>query len=382
MGTDMRHQSGFTTLSVTLILMLILLALSLLVGKLLVSDRRISLNEVQYRQAVALAEQGLSDGFGRVASADWRGSDTISGALGSYTTVLAKNASAAVIGSTTVVPVTIRSEATLTDGQAQMVAQAVAEAKYVAKPLVTDIPGAPLTLAGGGGIGGTGIVLANPNGGGPGVPVSVWTDDAIDGGGTWETCQLGDYAGGNSCSDTLSSAGTGSGAGKHSDIKESDPDFPKDLVKYLFDIDGRTDAGNEWWKTLGVVTVACDNLASTNAKIIMVMGDCKLPDQMGSASSPVVLIIKDGNLTMNANSEFNGLLFAYSTPTSPTVKPMSHEIRLLGGATLNGVFVANYTMDKLSGNYLVKYDESIMNTIKHGVEFKQLKLVPGSWRDW
>lgn len=373
MGTDMRHQSGFTTLSVTLILMLILLALALLVGKLLVSDRRISLNEVQYRQAVALAEQGLSDGFGRVASVDWRGSVNISGALGSYT-VLAQNASAAVIGSTTVVPVTIRSEATLTDGQAQ----AVAEAKYVAKPLVTDIPGAPLTLAGGGGIGGTGIVLANPNGGGPGVPVSVWTDDAIDGGGNWETCHLGNYSSGNSCSDNLSS----SRDGKHSDIKESDPDFPKDLVKYLFDIDGRTDAGNEWWKTLGVVTVACENLASTNAKIIMVTGKCSLPDKMGSASSPVVLIIKDGDLTMNAKSEFNGLLFAYSTPTSPTVKPTSYNIMLNGGATLNGVFVANYAMDKLNGNYLVKYDESIMNTIKHGVEFKQLKLVPGSWRDW
>jgi len=75
-------------------------------------------------------------------------------------------------------------------------------------------------------------------------------------------------------------------------------------------------------------------------------------------------------------------LFAYSTPTSPTVKPTSYNIMLNGGATLNGVFVANYAMDKLNGNYLVKYDESIMNTIKHGVEFKQLKLVPGSWRDW
>ncbi|MDX7822926.1 PilX N-terminal domain-containing pilus assembly protein [Aeromonas sp. PS2Canimalfood6] len=369
----MRPQSGFTTLSVTLILMLILLALSLLVGKVLVSDRRISLNEVQYRQAVALAEQGLSDGFGRVASVDWRGSVTISGALGSYT-VLAQNASAAVVGGTTVVPVVIRSVATLKDGQAQ----AVAEAKYVSKPVVTDIPGAPLTLAGGGGIGGTGIVLANPNGGGPGVPVSVWTDETLDGHGNWETCHAENYSGGNSCSDNISSAKDG----KKSDIKESDPDFPKDLVKYLFDIDGTVTSGNEWWNKLGVAKVACNDLATTAAKIIMVTGNCSLPDQLGSQSSPVVLIVKDGDITMNAKSNFSGLLFAYSTPTSPTATPTSYNIKLNGGATLNGIFVANYEMDKLNGNYLVKYDESILNAIKHGVAFKELKIVPGSWRDW
>ena len=58
--TDMRIQSGFTTFTVTLILLLILLAVTLLVGKLLVADRRITLNETLYRQVMALAEQGLS----------------------------------------------------------------------------------------------------------------------------------------------------------------------------------------------------------------------------------------------------------------------------------------------------------------------------------
>ena len=54
----MRIQSGFTTFTVTLILLLILLAVTLLVGKLLVADRRITLNETLYRQVMALAEQG------------------------------------------------------------------------------------------------------------------------------------------------------------------------------------------------------------------------------------------------------------------------------------------------------------------------------------
>ena len=91
----MRIQSGFTTFTVTLILLLILLAVTLLVGKLLVADRRITLNETLYRQVMALAEQGLSYGFGRLSAEGsscpsllpaWSGNSfSPSGAGGTYT---------------------------------------------------------------------------------------------------------------------------------------------------------------------------------------------------------------------------------------------------------------------------------------------------------
>ncbi|WOQ13909.1 PilX N-terminal domain-containing pilus assembly protein [Aeromonas media] len=371
----MRHQSGFTTLSVTLILMLILLALSLLVGKVLVSDRRISLNEVQYRQAVAMAEQGLSDGFGRVASVDWRG--TISGALESWSyTVQAQNASAVVIGGTTVVPVTIRSVATLRDEVAQPVAEAVAEAKYVSKPLVTDIPGSPLTVGGGmNDFGGSGEIVTNPNGGGPGVPVSIWSDKAVGAdNASWKTCQPGV----NGCGDTISDPKTIN----PSDIKASDINFPTDLVQYLFGLDD--DPENEWWYALGAKKVPCNKLASTTAKIILVEGDCDATGKIGSNTipvSPVILIIKDGNFTMNGTedkNQINGLVFAYSSTDPKT----SHTIRLNGGAAINGILVTNYKLDKFNGDYSVRYDASILDALKHGVEFKTLKLIPGSWHDW
>ena len=54
---------------------LILLGISLLVGKMLVADRRVTLNEVLYRQAMAVAEQGMADGLGRVTlDPGWRAS--------------------------------------------------------------------------------------------------------------------------------------------------------------------------------------------------------------------------------------------------------------------------------------------------------------------
>ncbi|WP_279486128.1 PilX N-terminal domain-containing pilus assembly protein [Aeromonas veronii] len=83
----MKRQSGFTTFTITLLLVLILLGISLLVGKMLVADRRVTLNEVLYRQAMAMAEVGLADGLGRLAlDPTWRTSGaTTTLTTGSYT---------------------------------------------------------------------------------------------------------------------------------------------------------------------------------------------------------------------------------------------------------------------------------------------------------
>ena len=83
----MKRHAGFTTFTVTLLLILILVGISLLVGKLMVADRKISVNEVQYRQALALAELGIADGMGRVSiDPAWRSSSgiSVSTAQGTY----------------------------------------------------------------------------------------------------------------------------------------------------------------------------------------------------------------------------------------------------------------------------------------------------------
>ncbi len=221
----MRIQSGFTTFTVTLILLLILLAVTLLVGKLLVADRRITLNETLYRQVMALAEQGLSYGFGRLSAEGsscpsllpaWSGNSfSPSGAGGTYTlTVECITPFPVVAGSTTpIAPIRIRSVASLSNSQAQ----AAVEARYVQSNVLAGTPAAPLTVAGGMAVGGNFTVVANPNGGGPGVPLSIWTNDYVDlNTGSGQTCHQGDYAGG--CSANISQPGN-----KQSDIKDSDP---------------------------------------------------------------------------------------------------------------------------------------------------------------
>lgn len=376
----MRTQSGFTTFTVTLILLLILLAVTLLVGKLLVADRRITLNETLYRQVMALAEQGLSYGFGRLSAEGsscpsllpaWSGNSfSPSGAGGAYTlTVECITPFPVVAGSTTLVaPIRIRSVANLSGSQAQ----AAVEAQYVQNNVLAGTPAAPLTVAGGMAVGGNFTVVANPNGGGPGVPLSIWTNDYVDlNTGSGQTCHQGDYAGG--CSANISQPGS-----KQSDIKDSDPDFPTDLVWYLFN-ENDDDAG---WANIesraNQIVTSCNGLGPTTTGLIIVDGDCSPGSNIGTQAAPVVLIIRDGNLTINGNRQLFGLVFAYASDPATTTA----DIKLTGGAIVNGALAANFKLGNSNGTYDAKYDEAALSNIRTGAAFQTLKQVPGSWRDW
>ena len=94
--------------------------------------------------------------------------------------------------------------------------------------------------------------------------------------------------------------------------------------------------------------------------------------------APVVLIIKDGSLTINGNRQLYGLVFAYSShPATATT-----DIKLTGGAIVNGALAANFELGKANGTYDAKYDEAALSNIRTGAAFQTLKQVPGSWRDW
>lgn len=369
MGIDMNRQAGFTTFTVTLLLLLILLGVSLLVGKLLVADRRVMLNEALYRQALALAEQGLADGAGRLTQdPDWRTSAATSTvASGSYT-LASSSASPIMVGSEEITPITPSSMATLNDDQAQ----AVVRAQYVQTKVLAGTPAAPLTVAGGMAVNGNFTVVANPNGGGPGVPLSIWTDEYVDlTNGSGQTCHQGDYDGG--CGTNISQKGD-----KQSDIKDSDPYFPDDLVWYLFNENDDAAGWANIESRANQIVNNCNGLGPTTTGLVIVNGDCNPGSNIGTQSAPVVLIIKDGSLTINGNRQLYGLVFAYSShPATATT-----DIKLTGGAIVNGALAANFELGKANGTYDAKYDEAALSNIRTGAAFQTLKQVPGSWRDW
>lgn len=384
----MKRQSGFTTFTVTLLLILILIGISLLVGKLMVADRKVSVNEVQYRQALALAEVGIADGMGRLAAdTTWRTGNsgaTTTLSTGSYT-LTALDTTPITVGAISLTPVALSASAALADGMGGSATVRVQVAGY---SLMSDAKTVPLMVAGGTSIGGSFNVVANPNGGGPGVPISVWSDKSVAGTGSWQTCHQGDFNG-SSCGGTISDK-------NHigADIKQNDvAGFPKDLLYFLFG-EHQDPAG---WANMvamatgvspslsipGGTTFRCSDLKAASSGIYIFDGndgDCDLSDVVGSTSAPVVLIVKNAEktkLSLNGNLNFNGLIYAYSSDTT-----QSPEVKANGTATVNGSLIANAPFKITSGTFNVKYDQNVVSSIQSGANFQASKVLPGSWRDW
>ncbi len=365
----MKRHAGFTTFTVTLLLILILVGISLLVGKLMVADRKISVNEVQYRQSLALAELGIADGMGRVSiDPAWRSSSGISVSTAQGTYLLrATSAATVTVDTLEVTPVELKSTATLPSN----LGTATVRVLVAGYSLMADSKAVPL-MGLGIAIGGAFNVVANPNGGGPGVPLSVWSKEPVTGNGAWKTCHLGDFNGG--CGVALSDS-----KNIGPDIKANDSTFPPDLLWYLF---GEPDTAAGWAnmndKAVAVPpTSSCATLGPISTGIYIVEGNCDLPDVTGSANSPVVLIVKDGNLTLNGGKDFNGIIFVYSS-----TKPSPYDVMATGNATINGALILNTPPKNLNGTFDLIYDQTVMSSIQSGTMFQSTKMVPGSWRDW
>jgi Tfp pilus assembly protein PilX len=103
---------------------------------------------------------------------------------------------------------------------------------------------------------------------------------------------------------------------------------------------------------------------SGNPRVIWVDGDADLPS-VGTQADPVILIV-NGNLTMNANSVVNGLVYAAGTVTGH------------GSPTIYGALIAAGDAN-VTGNPKLIYDPAVLGGVtKLG---KAAKLA-GTWRDW
>jgi hypothetical protein len=357
MATEMKYSrhNGFTTLAVTLILLSILVAVSAFIGKVLIADKRLTLNEIEYRVAMAAAEKGIAEAMAELkinpAATAISGSIATAAANGSYQVTISPSG---VLGVSDIV-----SQATLESG-----AEAVA-AVQVAKRSVLNPgspgPSAPFVLSGTLPPTGTITIVANPNGGGPGVPVSVWTKENVDMSGNAKTCHLGEYEAGT-CS--ASTAISSSFKGKNFDVVDNDTtNFPDDLVEFVF---GYKDNADGWRniESMGAAILSdCSSLNEDSYGFYIVDGTCNPSGSVGSPQAPVLLMVRNGDIQINGGSSVSGLLFSYYGTAGGALSPgeEGYDIKLNGTAEFYGSFITNSDKIKLpNGTYDAVYSEEVM----------------------
>jgi hypothetical protein len=219
---------------------------------------------------------------------------------------------------------------------------------------------------------GTFSVVGNPNGGGTGVPVSVWSSISISNpSGSSATCQLYEF---NRDGDCTGGAISSAAKGKGPDIVDNDPNFPTDLFLYTFGVSPATVRGQ------ATVVSNCNGLSGLSG-IVWVTGDCTISGTIGSATDPLMLVVESGDITMNANSRFYGLMFAYG-PTGN-----AGSITANGGAKFWGSMLSNDTATmgiNINGTFDMLWDGSVVDAFTNSgnTEYTIMTLIPGSWADY
>lgn len=274
---------------------------------------------------------------------------------------------------------------------------------YTIRPVIGRAPDAPIIAAGSTNIGGTLSVVANPNGGGPGVPLSIWAGNNSDttSGATMQTCHISEYLSTDGadgvdvdstgyrlvrcpdCECPNTAAEQISNQSKEGlDILDLDgnvgvnPDttnFPADVFEYVF---GVPSASYLDIKNQATLIGGCEGLGPTSSGLYWVAGDCSIPagTQVGTLDAPVAVVVENGRFTMNANSEFLGLIFLFAHGAGAV------DVKINGGPTLYGALISNQNVDLGNGNYTARYEKKVLENLANVAA--AMSDVPGSWKDY
>ncbi|MBY6063594.1 pilus assembly PilX N-terminal domain-containing protein [Pseudidiomarina sediminum] len=362
---------GFATVTITILLLAVVILVTLYTARFKAQEQRIMRNHLAMQEARMVADAALEQTIMRIEEEPSNLTRTITGDLGgaAYTaTITHVNYPNTARGNVDVVEVEV--VASSVDGSATQRAMQ----ELVVMSLVRGGPNVPLAIRGGINVSGSFEVVANPNGGGDGVPLSIWTRDDVDINGAGATCGQYEFVTGVCSSQTLSERG------EHGiDILDNDPNFPDDLLDYLFGIP------EDSWQDLRALANQevdnCNGLGPSTTGLIWVNGDCDMPNgNVGQPTAPALIVVHDGDFKMNGNVTLYGMIFQFVTPD---LSPMPQfEITLNGGAYVEGAILASQNPKLSNGNLTVRYSSDVSNSVVTNDEFRRLYRVGGSWHDF
>ena len=383
------HQQGAATLLVTVVMLILLTISALTVSNLTTTELKVSSNLNRAKEAFYAAQAGLDEASLRHLSDATASVTNESGSVASGTYSYDLNSS----GVITSRGFSLDGEGKATLHQTVSVSDTIDYGATVPILSVGNVP-----------TGGTFTIVANPNGGGDGVPVSAWSSSAgANGIASWQSCEYDEFLSGlctdqpggrllceadeSACSDFV----TG--------------DCPADPFETVFGEEIGSCSGGTWTYShpesistyrdaySGLITCAelsnSDKLdaALETAKAtgprglpaLWIEGDCSVPD-IGNVDEPIILVV-EGDLTLNGNVDFGGILFGFTDIYNGETD--LNDVSIGGGALINGGLATNGNLIKVTGSATVAYSPEILTSLTSAAsESKGLVKSVGTWRDF
>ena len=423
MADAKNNQKGMATILVAIVLVVIVTLMVIFATRVGIFDQRMSANEVRYKEAFAIAEAGLDITSQRFATEFKRLYDgqTAATANSTLTTILTNsqfNVATEADGTVAEVnepsftstiiatgvnfggiPVyTIESVGIGGDGSATATLQ---RQFTMANVFNGSTPDVPIIVGGAVGTGGNFNVTANPNKGGPGVPVSIWAGGSVAISSSSATCHSEFYDGNNAqCSNPSGnseniSRGTNPATAVTAydpafpDVLPNDPNFPSDMFNFVFGLP-RSDYQVKKAQAAanGQVVNSCADIisagqsAGANGPLWWVTGPCDIQGNniIGTESQPVILVIENNLFKMGGGKQtINGIVYLFDDDLAAGPSPSA---QLGGSPEIVGSFISDIGGNAMQGSYSVVYNPVLNDSFNSNGNNYDFAYVPGSWRDF
>jgi hypothetical protein len=453
------RQRGYTTLGIGLILIASLTLVILYATRVSILEQRIAANEARQAQAFAAAEAALEQGFaylqrnrgliGATATGGWMQSgsprwtlcatseiappcgngqqnlygtawlayrnvgatghlralvDGSGNSLGSWQLHYLTQSVGGAPASEPVITVVAEGWSVGVDDNDTTRATATLRQDIFFYPFTVAEPGAPMLAAGNIGASGNFSVVGNPNGGGPGVPLSAWSNGNVSLAGTSATCTLEDFLLSSAAQTTIVDSrgqelvvcpgcvcpnvnSLSNATIENYDILDNDGDiginpdttnFPPDVFEYMFGVPA---ADYRLIKQQATIIANCSALNANSAGLYWVTGNCDTSTHVGSFGAPVA-IISEGEVKITGSYSVFGLIFAFDVTQATSGSCSGNKsVHLAGGVTLYGAISSNCAIDMGNGNYTQRFDSTTLNNISLSATGRGTGKIPGSWSD-
>jgi hypothetical protein len=415
------YQQGLATVIVAIVLLVIMTLMVLFAARVGVFDVRMAANEARYKEAFVTAEAGLDYSTQRFSSEFTRLYDgTDAGTAGTSLATIVANSqvtSNTEPDGTSPEPGDPYFTVTVTDTGATYGSVPIYE--FVSTGIGSDgtgtatvrrqitmasvfggtVPDVPVIVGGAVGTGGNFNVVANPNGAGEGVPVSIWSSDDISGTNSSATCHFEFYDGNNAqCSNPSGNTENISMGGdlaalsplvSHDpsvpDLLPNDPNFPSDLFAFIFGVPtaqwalkyAEADANGQAVTSCAAINAAGVN-AGVNFPLWWVSGECTISGTIGSIANPVIIVVDDNAFKGTGNNQVNGIVYLFDNPTN-AAQPSA---QLGGTMEIRGSYVSDVGGAAMQGSYSVVYDPNLVASFQSNGSNYNFAYIPASWRDF
>ncbi|WJG08495.1 hypothetical protein [Aliiglaciecola sp. LCG003] len=364
------QRGAVTLLSVTLLLMLTSV-IGIYNMKVSHSKHIITLNSQIKSTAMAAAQSGLAEVM-NILQADPQWSDSqLRGdipSVGSYRALISHQRSERLANSLAVHQVHVSANTSEQMGVLQ------SHQSIISYPLLSTLPHAPLMVNGQLLLTASVTLVANPNGSGTGLPLSIWSklglgplSDAFVSCGHFEYEQA-------SCDAMPYSNNSALAA----DIVAHDLNFPSDSLAYLSNVPKQYSM--QFKDESDSIRNNCSDLPQGNLTMLWIEGDCVLyqGQQLGTALNPVFLVVENGQLELAQQAQINGLVLLLVTDS----RTDSNIINLEGLGTIVGAILSDRDMHITGESLVLVFDANILTKLTDSPALRRVANIAGSNRDF